>query len=75
MIELNRFLRHLIAPLTAWAVAGGILFFTDRVGGVDFNTNQMALAGAYHKALDRRSTQYLSAGWCGVSCYKTKTRF
>jgi hypothetical protein len=25
MIELNRFLRHLIAPLTAWAVAGGIL--------------------------------------------------
>ncbi|MGK0390228.1 MAG: type IX secretion system PorP/SprF family membrane protein [Maribacter sp.] len=44
------------------AAAGGILFFTDRVGGVDFNTNQMALSGAYHKALDRASTQYLSAG-------------
>lgn len=44
------------------AAAGGILFFTDRVGGIDFNTNQMALSGAYHKALDRRSTQYLSAG-------------
>lgn len=44
------------------AAAGGIIFFTDRVGGVDFNTNQMALSGAYHKALDRASTQYLSAG-------------
>ncbi len=44
------------------AVSGGIVFFTDRVGGIDFNTNQMALVGAYHKALDRRSTQYLSAG-------------
>ncbi len=44
------------------AVSGGIAFFTDRVGGIDFNTNQMALVGAYHKALDRRSTQYLSAG-------------
>ncbi len=44
------------------AVAGGIVFFTDRVGGIDFNTNQMALVGAYHKALDRRSTQYLSLG-------------
>lgn len=44
------------------AMAGGILFFTDRVGGVDFNTNQMALSFAYHKALDRKSTQYLSAG-------------
>ncbi len=45
------------------AVSGGILFFTDRVGGVDFNTNQMGLSAAYHKALDRRSTQYLSAGF------------
>ncbi len=44
------------------AVAGGILFFTDRVNGLDFNTNQMAMSFAYHKALDRRSTQYLSAG-------------
>ncbi len=44
------------------AVSGGIVFFTDRVGGIDFNTNQMALVGAYHKALDRRSTQYLSVG-------------
>ncbi len=44
------------------AVGGGILFFTDRVGGFDFNTNQMAIAGSYHKALDRSSTQYLSAG-------------
>jgi type IX secretion system PorP/SprF family membrane protein len=44
------------------AVGGGILFFTDRVGGVDFNTNQMALVGSYHKALDRLSKQYLSVG-------------
>ncbi len=44
------------------AVSGGLVFFSDRVGTIDFNTNQMAFAGAYHKALDRLSTQYLSLG-------------
>ncbi len=44
------------------AIAGGLVFFTDRVAGLDFNTNQFALSFAYHKALDRRSTQYLSGG-------------
>lgn len=45
------------------AIAGGVLFFADRVGNVDFNTTQMAFSFAYHKALDRESTQYLSAGF------------
>ncbi|MEM8909741.1 MAG: type IX secretion system membrane protein PorP/SprF, partial [Bacteroidota bacterium] len=28
------------------AVAIGLLFFSDRVNGIDFNTNQIALSGA-----------------------------
>ncbi len=43
-------------------VAVGLLFFSDKVGGVDFNTSQIALSLAYHKALDLKSKQYLSLG-------------
>lgn len=43
-------------------VAMGITFFGDRVSAFDFNTNQILLTGAYHKALDRRTKQYLGIG-------------
>lgn len=44
-------------------VGVGLLFFTDKVPEVDFSTNQIALSGAYHKALDSRSNQFLSLGF------------
>ncbi|MBK7410791.1 MAG: PorP/SprF family type IX secretion system membrane protein [Saprospirales bacterium] len=43
--------------------AVGLLFFADKVSGIDFSTNQIALNGAYHKSLNPRNTQYLSLGF------------
>jgi type IX secretion system PorP/SprF family membrane protein len=40
----------------------GITFFSDRVTDFDFNTNQILLTAAYHKALDKRTKQYLGIG-------------
>lgn len=40
----------------------GLMFFTDRVRVVDFNTTQIAISAAYHKALDIANTQYLTLG-------------
>ncbi|NNF34342.1 MAG: PorP/SprF family type IX secretion system membrane protein [Saprospiraceae bacterium] len=42
--------------------AFGINFFGDRVSTLDLNTTQISLFGAYHKALDKTTNQYLSAG-------------
>ncbi len=44
-------------------VGAGILFFSDRVGGFDLNTNSVVLFGAYHKSLDKRTNQYLGIGF------------
>jgi type IX secretion system PorP/SprF family membrane protein len=44
------------------AVAVGILFFNDKVGGIDFSTNQIGFSGAFHKGLDYDKTQFLSLG-------------
>lgn len=44
------------------AVGAGLLFFNDRVSSVDFSTNQMALALAFHKGLDYGKKQILSLG-------------
>ncbi len=44
------------------AVAIGLQFFTDKVGGLDFNTNQISLLAAFHKGLDQDKKQFLSAG-------------
>jgi len=44
------------------AVAIGLLFYNDNVAGVDFSTNQIAVSGAYHKALDLNNTQFISIG-------------
>lgn len=45
------------------AFAIGLMFFSDKVSGIDFNTNQIALSGAFHKGLDFEKKQYLSAGF------------
>ena len=45
------------------AVGIGLQFFSDKVSGVDFSTNQIAFSGAYHKGLDYNSKQFLSAGF------------
>ena len=41
----------------------GLLFYRDQINGVDFNSTQIALSGAYHKSLDYNSTHYLSLGF------------
>ncbi len=43
-------------------VAVGITFFGDRASTFDFNTNQILLTAAYHKALDKKTKQYLGIG-------------
>jgi type IX secretion system PorP/SprF family membrane protein len=41
----------------------GIAVVADRNGVFNFNTNQISLSGAYHKLLNDRNKQYLSAGF------------
>lgn len=40
----------------------GLLFFSDRVNGIDFSTNQIMLSAAFHKNLGINSNQFLSLG-------------
>ena len=47
------------------AIAIGLVFFTDKVGFVDFTTNQIALSGAFHKGLDWDKKQTLTFGLQG----------
>lgn len=44
------------------AVGVGLLFFNDKVDDSGFRTTQMALAGAFHKALDQSGLHYLTIG-------------
>jgi len=44
------------------AVGIGLMFFNDEVGGIDFETNQVALSGSFHKALGYEGSQTLSGG-------------
>lgn len=43
-------------------IGGGINFFTDRTGTFGLNLTKISLSAAFHKALDKRLNQYLSAG-------------
>ncbi len=43
----------------------GLLFYTDRMSGFEFNTTFMGISAAYHKALNAESNQYLSLGLQG----------
>lgn len=45
------------------AFGAGITFYNDRVPNFDVSTNQMNIAGAYHKYLGKAGTQFLSAGF------------
>ncbi len=41
----------------------GMHFSSDKGGATDVNTNQLAVSGAYHKAMGMRRNRYLSAGF------------
>lgn len=43
----------------------GIQFFTDKIPGIEFVSNQIAISAAYHKVLDKRRNQFLSLGFQG----------
>ena len=47
------------------AVGLGLMFFNDKVSVIDFNTTQIAVSLAYHKALDVNDRQFLSLGFQG----------
>ncbi len=44
-------------------IGAGMLFYSDKTGTSNFNSNQIALSFAYHKALGLNKTQYLSIGY------------
>ncbi len=44
-------------------LAIGLYFINDRVDVYDFNTNNIALSVAFHKALDFRTEQYIGVGF------------
>lgn len=48
------------------AAAVGLVFFRDKVSGIDFGTQQIAISGAYHKGLDYDNKQFLSVGFQGA---------
>lgn len=43
-------------------IGAGLVFFRDKINALDFSTTQIAVSGAYHKALNIDNTQYLSLG-------------
>lgn len=45
------------------AVGVGVLVYSDKVKDIDFNSTQMSIFGAYHKALDTNDAQILSLGF------------
>lgn len=40
----------------------GIMFFSDKLGAINYNTNQIALSGSYTKLLDKKTFQYIGIG-------------
>ena len=44
------------------AVRVGLIFYNDKVPNIGFSTNQIYLAGSYHKSLSRSDDQFLSLG-------------
>ena len=50
------------------AFGAGVIFYSDRSADINFYTNQIALAGAFHKSLSRKGDHFLSAGFqVGIS--------
>jgi type IX secretion system PorP/SprF family membrane protein len=56
--------RFNVAPKKAFndAIGLGLVFVNDRINVIDFNTTQIAVSLAYHKALDAAERQFLSLG-------------
>ena len=48
------------------AAAIGLVFFRDKVSGIDFGTQQIAVSGAYHKGLGFDNKQFLTVGFQGA---------
>lgn len=44
------------------AFGTGVIFYSDHSAATNFYTNQIGLTGSFHKALDRKGSQFLSAG-------------
>ncbi|RMF02503.1 MAG: type IX secretion system membrane protein PorP/SprF [Bacteroidetes bacterium] len=44
------------------AIGVGFLFYNDKINAINFTTNQLMIAAAYHKALNPESNQFLSLG-------------
>lgn len=44
------------------AFGTGVIFYSDHSAATNFYTNQIGLTGSFHKALDRKGDQFLSAG-------------
>jgi type IX secretion system PorP/SprF family membrane protein len=55
------------------AVGFGVQFVNDRIGIIDFNTTQIALAGAYHKSLGSDNKRFLSLGFSAGITQRTLT--
>jgi len=47
------------------AFAFGVVFYNDKIGALDYTNNQLQVSGAFHKALDFSSSQFLSIGMQG----------
>ena len=43
--------------------AVGVMFYNDKAGLLELSTTSILISGAYHKALDLKSTQYISLGF------------
>ncbi|MGB3548740.1 MAG: PorP/SprF family type IX secretion system membrane protein [Saprospiraceae bacterium] len=44
------------------AIGVGMVFYNDRIAEINFNTNQIMVSAAFHKALNPKNSQYLSIG-------------
>ena len=56
---LDRFLRYVKRD----KIAVGLVFYNDKVEGVDFRESKMALSVAYHKSLDKKERNVLTLGF------------
>lgn len=62
-LEVKFGLNEVFKLLAKDKIAVGLMFFSDKVEGVEFNTNQMSLSLAYHKVMDKAGKSYLTLGF------------
>ncbi len=61
-LEVKFGLKDFFKILSKDKVAVGLMFYSDKVEGVEFNTNQMSLSIAYHKVMDKAGKSFLTLG-------------